>query len=58
VIRRLFAFGAGSNESDRLSRAFVKAAIQSVCAEEELRQRFRAHTQERLYYERSWDKLD
>jgi hypothetical protein len=53
----LFAFGAGSNESDRLSRAFVKAAVQSICAEEELRQRFRTHPQEKLYYEQSWDKL-
>jgi hypothetical protein len=57
-MRRLCPFGAASNESDRLGRAFVNSAVQSVCAEEELRQRFRAHPQEQFYYERFWDKLN
>jgi hypothetical protein len=58
VIRRFFALAAGSSEGDRLGRAFVKAAVQSVCAEEELRQRFREHPQEKLYYEGFWNKLN
>src|SRR5258708_3346899 len=57
VIRRFFALAAGASGGDRLGRAVVKAAVQSVCAEEELRQRFREHPQEKLYYERAWDKL-
>ncbi len=57
AIRRLFAVGSGSGESDRLGRAFVKAAVQCVCAEAELRQRFKEHPQEKFYYERYWDAL-
>jgi hypothetical protein len=57
VIRRLFAFGAGSSEGDRLGRAFVKAAVQSVYAEAELRDCFKEHHQEKVYYERFWDAL-
>jgi hypothetical protein len=57
VVRRVFALTAGSGEGDRLGRAFVKAAVLCVCAEEELRRRFSEHPQERLYYERFWDKL-
>jgi hypothetical protein len=57
VIRRLFAVGAGSGESDRLGRAFVKAAVQSLFAEAELRERFKEHPQEKLYYERFWSTL-
>jgi hypothetical protein len=57
VIRRFFALADGSGPSDRLGRAFVKAAVQSVCAEAELRQRFKEHPQEKLYYERFWDAL-
>jgi len=57
VMRRLFAFGAGSSEGDKLGRAFVKFAVQSVYAEAELRQRFQEHPQEKLYYERFWDTL-
>jgi hypothetical protein len=59
AIRRLFAFGAASSgEGDRLGRAFVKAAVQSVYAEAELRQRFKEHPQEKLYYERFWSTLN
>jgi hypothetical protein len=58
VIRRMFGLAAGSSEGDRLGRAFVKAAVQAVCAEEELRGRFRAHPQEKLYYEGFWNKLN
>jgi hypothetical protein len=57
VIRRIFAFGAGSSEGDRLGRAFVKAAVQAAYAEAELRQRFKEHPQEKLSYEGFWDKL-
>jgi hypothetical protein len=57
VIRRLFAFGVGSSEGDRLGRASVKAAVQSVYAEAELRDRFKEHPQEKVYYERFWDAL-
>jgi hypothetical protein len=58
VIRRIFALGAGSSEGERLGRAFVKAAVQAVYAEAELRQRFREHPQERLSYESFWDTLN
>jgi len=58
VIRRVFGFAGGSSEGDRLGRAFVKAAVQSVCAEEELRQRFREHPEEKAYYQGFWDKLN
>jgi len=57
VMRRLFAFGAGSSEADKLGRAFVKFAVQSLYAESELRQRFQEHPEERLYYERFWDTV-
>ncbi len=57
VIRRIFALGAGSSEGERLGRAFVKAAVQAVYAEAELRQRFKEHPQEKLSYESFWDKL-
>ena len=55
VIRRIFALGAGSSEGERLGRAFVKAAVQAVYAEAELRQRFKEHPQESFPYESFWD---
>jgi hypothetical protein len=54
AMRRLFGFGASSSEADKLGRAFVKFAVQSIYAEAELRQRFREHAEEKLYYERFW----
>jgi hypothetical protein len=57
VIRRIFALGAGSSEGERLGRAFVKAVVQAVYAEAELRQRFKEHPQEKLSYEGFWDTL-
>jgi hypothetical protein len=57
VIRRIFSLGAGSGEGERLGRAFVKSAVQAICAEAELRQRFKEHPQERLSYEGFWDTL-
>jgi hypothetical protein len=41
LIRRIFALAAGSSEGDRLGRAFVKAVVQALYAEGELRQRFK-----------------
>jgi hypothetical protein len=57
VMRRLFGFGASSSEADKLGRAFVKFAVQSIYAESELRLRFNEHPEERLYYERFWDTV-
>jgi len=57
VIRRIFALGAGSREGEWLGRAFVKAAVQAVYAEAELRQRFKEHPQEKLSYESFWNTL-
>jgi hypothetical protein len=57
VIRRIFALAAGSSEGERLGRAFVKAVVQAVYAEAELRQRFKEHPQEKLSYEGFWDTL-
>jgi hypothetical protein len=57
VMRRLFAFGGGSSEGDRLGRAFVKFAVQSIYAESELRERFKEHPEEKAYYERFWDTV-
>jgi hypothetical protein len=57
VIRRIFSLGAASGEGDRLGRAFVKAAVQAVYTEAELRQRFKAYPQEKLSYESFWDTL-
>jgi hypothetical protein len=57
VMRRVFALGAGSGEGERLGRAFVKAAVQAICAESDLRQRFKEHPQDKLTYEGFWDTL-
>ena len=45
------------SEGERLGRAFVKAVVQAICAEAELRQRFREHPQDKLTYEGFWDTL-
>ena len=58
VIRRIFALGAGSGEGERLGRAFVKFAVQAICAEAELRQRFKEHPQEKHSYEAFWELIE
>jgi hypothetical protein len=57
VMRQVFALGAGSSEGERLGRAFVKAVVQAICAEAEVRQRFKEHPQDKLTYEAFWNTL-
>jgi hypothetical protein len=54
-MRRIFALGAGSSEGERLGRAFVKAVVQAISAEAELRQRFKVGPQ--VSYAGFWDTL-
>jgi hypothetical protein len=46
-----------SQEGAELSKKFVETFVKSVCAEEELRQHFKEHPDERNHYETFWNSV-